>query len=158
MRNRTTNPSNEHYKNYGGRGINSDEFAVYIDFYDVMYDSYMELADRIGERNVSLDRINPNGNYTKENCRWIDKHAQVGNQERTLNFIATFPDGHKEKCRNASLFAKVNNLDAKRIGECLRGEKKQHRGFTFEKFIPTETNLLELNQKNIEVFYKIENK
>lgn len=44
MRTRTNNPNYEHWKDYGGRGIKSDEFEYFIDFYDAMYESFEELG------------------------------------------------------------------------------------------------------------------
>ena len=49
MRSRTTNPLCDNYEFYGGRGINSDEFADFIDFYDAMYASYLEAYKKFGK-------------------------------------------------------------------------------------------------------------
>ena len=54
MRTRTTNPNYEHYDCYGGRGINSDAFEKFIDFYDTMYESYVVACEIYGEHNVSM--------------------------------------------------------------------------------------------------------
>ena len=135
MRSRTTNPKIDHYDAYGGRGINSDEFENFIDFYDAMYGSYKELADKIGEENTSLERIDPNKSYTKENCTWIDKHDQPKNQRRTRRFIAIYPDGTEEICKNVQEFSRNHNLDDQSIYDCLIGNFKQTRGY---KFIPMD--------------------
>ena len=133
MRFRTTNPNYDHYDCYGGRGINSDEFEHFIDFYDSMFDSFVEKANEIGEKNVSLDRIDPDGNYTKDNCRWIHKNDQPKNQRRTVDFIAIFPDGHEEVCRNVREFAKTHNLDDQSIRDCISGKFKQHKNYKFRR-------------------------
>lgn len=132
MRLRTNNPSYQHYKDYGGRGINSDEFENFIDFYDTMYESFCEKAKEIGESNVSLERLDVDGNYCKDNCVWIDKHDQPKNQRRTVKFIAVFPDGHQEICKNVQDFARKYNLDDQSIYDCIYGKFKQHYGYQFK--------------------------
>ena len=111
MKTRTNNPNYEHYDRYGGRGINSDAFGCFIDFYDTMYDSFEELANKIGENNVSLERINYNGNYCPENCIWIDKKDQQSNTSRSIYFSVMFPDGHMESHRSLYKFCTQYNLN-----------------------------------------------
>ena len=134
MKTRTNNPNYPHYKDYGGRGINSDQFKYFVDFYDLMYDSFLECADRIGKENTSLERIDVNGNYCVENCMWIDKKDQPKNQRKTINFIATFPDGHTEICRNVMGFAKEHDLDSSSIYDCLSGKYRQHKNYKFNYY------------------------
>lgn len=133
MRTRTTNEKYQHYADYGGRGINSDEFQYFIDFYDAMFDSYMELANVIGEKNTSLERKDVNKGYTKENCIWIDKHQQQGNCRKTLHFIVTFPDGHTEIHKNALAFAKEHNLHGPSVVDVLNGRTSHHHNYKFTK-------------------------
>lgn len=133
MRSRTTNPKASHYQDYGGRGIKSDEFALFIDFYDSMYESFCEKSKEIGEQNVSLERIDVNGDYTKENCTWIHIKNQHGNCRKTKKFYVTFPDGHTEYCESVIMFAKQYNLDTQSIYDCISGKYAQHRGFKFKK-------------------------
>ena len=76
MRQRCNDPNNKHYKHYGGRGINvCDRWNEYENF----------LAD-MGRRPAkhSLDRIDVNGNYEPDNCRWADSYTQRHNQRRRL--------------------------------------------------------------------------
>lgn len=135
MRTRTTNPNYEHANCYIERGINSDEFENFIDFYDSMYSSFIEKSNEIGKNNTSLERIDPNGNYTKENCIWIHKNEQQGNQRKTVKFIVTFPDGHEEEHKNVLKFAKENNLDANTILDVMNPKKgtTKHKGYKFKR-------------------------
>lgn len=70
---RCTNPNNTHYKYYGGRGIRVS---------DAWRESFSKFYEDMGEcpDGYSLDRINPNGDYCFENCRWVDKTTQQYNQ------------------------------------------------------------------------------
>lgn len=130
MRTRTTNQNHAHANCYVNRNINSDEFQYFIDFYDAMYKSYLELANKIGKENTSLERIDVNGNYTKENCTWIPKTKQQGNTRRNATFKATYPDGHEENYKNLRKFAKENNLDYGSLSDILNNRRTTpHKGF-----------------------------
>ena len=69
------------YKNYGGRGIKvCDEWVG-------NYMAFMEWALANGyKEGLELDRIDVNGNYCPENCRWIT-HKQNNNNTRRNHFL-----------------------------------------------------------------------
>lgn len=72
MINRTSNKKNMNYKYYGGRGIGvSAEWLDVSNFINDMYSTY--------SKGLTLDRIDVNGNYCKENCRWVTKAVQSQN-------------------------------------------------------------------------------
>ena len=93
LRTRTENPNGEHYDCYGGRGISSDAFALFIDWYDTMYEKYIFACERYGRNNVSIDRIDVNGDYSPENCRFIPVQEQKANQRKSIHGTIRFPDG-----------------------------------------------------------------
>lgn len=74
MRQRCNNPNDKDYPNYGGRGITyCDEWETTKNFIDwALSHGYKE--------GLTLDRINPNGNYCPENCRWITIQEQQRNR------------------------------------------------------------------------------
>ena len=133
MRTRTTNPNYQHADCYSKKGISSDEFTFFIDFYDKMYSSYKELADKIGAENVSLERLDNEKSYSVDNCIWIDKHEQQKNTSRIVTFKVILPDGRVEFHKNVSDYAKRNGLDSSTILDVLSGRSKTHKGIRFER-------------------------
>jgi len=75
MRQRCNDPDNE---SYGARGI------TYCDKWDD-YDQFLsDMGPRPSE--TSLDRIDPHGNYSPENCRWADDGVQNRNKSNNPQF------------------------------------------------------------------------
>ena len=82
MKARCYNPNNSAYKRYGGRGIkvceewknNSMSFIEWA--YKNGYD------DKAKYKQCTLDRIDNNGDYSPENCRWITQKQNSRNMNR----------------------------------------------------------------------------
>lgn len=75
---RCDNPSSCGYANYGGRGI-----SVCEDWYD--YKNFREWAYNNGYSDeLSIDRIDVNGNYEPDNCRWATHYIQSNNTRRNI--------------------------------------------------------------------------
>jgi hypothetical protein len=78
MKQRCNNPDNPSYKNYGGRGIRI-EWNSFEEFYNDMSGGYEP-------KRLQLDRINNDGNYAKDNCRWATRSQQINNTRRCRFF------------------------------------------------------------------------
>ena len=88
MLDRCNNPNSSKYHNYGGRGIKvcQEWIESYDTFAQWAFDSgYAPLAKR-GE--CTLDRVDVNGNYEPNNCRWITNSEQQLN--RRNNHLITY--------------------------------------------------------------------
>lgn len=80
MKARCYRKTHPHYKDYGGRGIIvcdewKDDFQAFADW--ALSHGYDESAAKGA---CTLDRQDPNGNYTPENCRFADMDVQQNNR------------------------------------------------------------------------------
>ena len=79
---RCFNPENEEYYNYGGRGISvSEDWSL-----EDKNSAFLNFLKDMGEcpEGYSIDRIDVNGDYCKENCRWADNTVQSFNQRKSV--------------------------------------------------------------------------
>ena len=77
IKNRTLNPKHMQFPNYGGRGITiCDEWKNAVkSFYDwAITNGYEE------NKGLSIDRIDNDGNYEPDNCRWTTGTIQSRNK------------------------------------------------------------------------------
>lgn len=78
MLSRCYNPNVDRYSRYGGRGIRV------CDAWRSSFEAFAAWADAAGYNpDLSLDRIEVDGSYGPENCRWVDMLTQARNRGST---------------------------------------------------------------------------
>jgi hypothetical protein len=77
MKARCSNPNNNRYKNYGGRGIKVCK--RWMKFENFLKDMGLR------PDGLSLDRINNNKNYIPSNCKWSTQKEQANNRKTNHN-------------------------------------------------------------------------
>lgn len=101
---RTEDSNRKEYANYGGRGI------TMCTEWRLDFSSFREWALSNGYNDtLSIDRIDPNGNYCPENCRWASKSVQERNKRNTPLLVI---DGIG---RTATEWSEISGVSADRI-------------------------------------------
>ena len=89
MKDRCNNKNNKQYKDYGGRGV------TYCKKWE-KFDGFLEDMG-VKPDNMTLDRIDVDGNYNKENCRWVSRLEQQHNLRihKRYDVGVTYDKNHK---------------------------------------------------------------
>lgn len=76
IRARCTNPSHNHWKDYGGRGIKVCK----------RWNSFEKFIQDMGDAptGLTIERLNVNGNYTPSNCVWATYAQQAKNKRKKI--------------------------------------------------------------------------
>jgi hypothetical protein len=106
---RCTNPNAHAYKNYGGRGISvCDEWLN-------SPSAFVEWAKQNGYKNwLTIDRIDNNGNYCPENCRWADRLTQANNSRKNKKYE------YKGSVYTASQLASMSSVSSSTIARRIK--------------------------------------
>ena len=121
MRQRCSNPNTNSYQNYGGRGIAvCDEWKDFANFY-----AWATPNGYSGD--LSIERVNNDGNYEPSNCKWITLKAQARN--RRNNHLIT----HNGTTKNLEEWAELTGISASTIRHRLK------RGWPINKTLEKPT-------------------
>ena len=132
---RCENPKHVSYKYYGARGIKvCERWHKFENF-------YADMGPK--PEGKSIDRIDNEGNYEPDNCRWSTRSEQRQNTRPTScgphrqRWFLAFDSNTGEwvENNNQTEFAEEYGLLCKNVSACLCGTQKTHKGWTFE-FLP----------------------
>lgn len=110
MKNRCTNPNCNRHQFYRDKGVKVCERWLGSE-------GFLHFIEDMGSRpgpNYSIDRIDNDGDYCKENCRWATKKEQSNNQSRNLLLE------YKGKITTLALWCDELGLDYKRTWKRLQ--------------------------------------
>lgn len=79
MRGRCFDKRDAGYHNYGGRGITVCERWL-------VFENFLEDLGLAPSPSHTLDRINVDGNYCPDNCKWATRKEQANNRRDTRKF------------------------------------------------------------------------
>lgn len=130
IKKRCLNEKDKIYKYYGAKGITicnewKNDFKVFYDW--AINNGY--------EDNLSIDRIDVNGNYEPNNCRWVDKKTQTRNT--TTNKYYTY----KNETHCIGEWAEIYNIRRGTLWDRL------NKGWSIERALTTPVK--QYNLKNI---------
>lgn len=82
MKRRCYYEKDKRFKDYGGRGIKI------CDRWVTSFENFLEDMGKPSDFDMSIDRINTDGNYEPSNCRWVTMHDQASNKRTNRNINA----------------------------------------------------------------------
>lgn len=103
MKSRCNNPNARSYKYYGGRGINvCKEWENFVPF--------AKWAEANGySDDLTIDRIDVNGDYEPSNCRWVTMKVQQNNKRNNVHIVIDGVD------HTASEWSDISGVSASKI-------------------------------------------
>lgn len=124
MKSRCYNKNNKSYKYYGGKNVTiCDEWLKDFEFF------YNWAINNGYQENLTIDRIDTNGNYEPNNCRWVNFREQISNRTNTIKLK------YKNQIKPLSEWAKEYNIEISTL------RTRISRGWCIERALNEKTHL-----------------
>lgn len=151
MRRRCLNKRDYAYPDYGGRGIViCKEWDSFEKFYEDMISTYND--------NLSIDRIDNDGNYCKENCRWVSRKIQNSNKRTNVRYLIDgeylilWEIAEKYKIGHKRLKARIERLN-KTIYEAIAMGNNKPKYYSYDRRMKKYRVFVSKDKKNIKGGY-----
>ena len=96
------------------------------------YETFRDWALSHGySEELTIDRINPNGNYEPDNCRWITSHDNSVRAHEVSCWGKNLTTGEYVEFVNIRNFASERGLSYSCIYRVLHGKNKTHKNWVF---------------------------
>lgn len=126
MRDRCNNPKCKDYKYYGAKGVRiSPEWNEFLDFKKWAFENGYNENAKCGE--CTIDRINCDGDYEPNNCRWVDRSVQANNTSSNRNLT------YNGETHNVEQWSVLTNIPPKTIRARL------DKGWSVERALTNST-------------------
>lgn len=129
MKDRCSRKGSKEYHRYGGRGIVvcpewRDDFAAFRDW--ALANGYHE--------GLTIDRIDNDGPYSPDNCRWITLNEQQCNRHGCIKVrITDLRTGIKTESRTIAEASRMTGVSQSTISRMIRGIQTKETQFIFDK-------------------------
>lgn len=111
IKTRCTNSKNEAFPNYGGRGIKMCDRWL-------SYENFLQDVGRRPASNLTLERIDNDGDYTPENCCWATRKVQANNTRRNARYA------YNDKSHTISEWAEILGMSYSTLYDRVKRYKK----------------------------------
>lgn len=103
MNDRCRLPSHAAYKNYGGRGI-----AV-CEAWSTSFEAFWSDMGGSYQRGLDLDRVDNDGPYSPENCRWVTRRTNTMNKRSTIRAVDVPELSRRTGISRSTLYYRLKN-------------------------------------------------
>lgn len=136
MRRRCRDKKDVQYMNYGGRGIKvCDEWSDYAAFREWALQTGYDSSAK--SRRCTIDRIDSDGDYCPENCRWADSITQNNNRRNNVFYTLN------GKTMTAAMWARENGISNNAIYKRIKA------GWSLERALTEKTRPIQRHRKAV---------